>query len=88
MLKYLVNLLTTAISLVTALLVANISLAAPTVSPVVNKDIAPSRQVSLNLLSPELARATAKQDSQFPHLGCSCAACTQGIERANQKLTA
>ncbi|MGV2827181.1 hypothetical protein [Myxosarcina sp. GI1(2024)] len=81
MFKYLINLLTTATSLIVALLVTNLSIAAPPTSDLSTENVTTLRlPISLNSVSPELQLASARQTTQFPHLGCSCPDCTQVVE--------
>ncbi|WP_036483395.1 hypothetical protein [Myxosarcina sp. GI1] len=80
MFKYLINLLATATSLVTLLLIATSATALPQKvefpKALVDSQL---QRVSLNVISPELKTATESYTS-FSHFGCTCAVCTQAIK--------
>ena len=81
MIKYLISLITTVASFVALLLFGNTAVANPVANSTVTQ--APSdtvmEVVNLNVNSPFLQLNNQTAASNFDHLGCSCAVCTQGV---------
>ena len=79
MLKNILRLLSTSVSLVALLLVANLANASTTSTNFDYQFQSPA--LNLNIVSPSL-QSTSNKDALLNHFGCSCNLCTQTLEQS------
>lgn len=84
MIKGILRLLATSASFVALLLTTNSAIAATTIDDPINQ--IESSVVSLNVVSPHWQLIGNANNNLLDHLGCACAACTQGITQTNSDL--